>query len=372
MVKKRKGSEWEEEEENSDRNMGLEQMMEEAAAVAALCGSRRNRKRYIGVRQRPSGRWVAEIKDTIQKIRVWLGTYDTAEEAARAYDEAACLLRGANTRTNFWPCSSSLHSAPALPSKISNLLLLRLKARQIASASATTSLPADFQEQETEVKDHHFDNFFNVLEDRTFYESSGASSVTNSENIAQSFASSFSGLEGDCVRALDMVDNNKCTNVDGKTSHGEGKDQEERDQEKEDFDMALIDLQFVDEVGSNCYCSPFEIAEEMVKPMEQENHGDEPSMLGETMKRLMFERKFSASLYAFNGIPECLMLKQSGLVANGTERSEQLSHHMSNLRNNGNNTREDKKETEENLHMEVQEQVGSRQKSMEIGSSSSS
>ncbi|KAG6708598.1 hypothetical protein I3842_06G089000 [Carya illinoinensis] len=328
MVRKRKGSEWEEEEENSDRNMGLEQMMEDAAAVAALCGSRRNRKRYIG------------IKDIIQKIRVWLGTYDTAEEAARAYDEAACLLRGANTRTNFWPCSSSLHSAPALPSKITNLLLLRLKARQIASATATTSLPADFQEQETEVKDHHFDNFFNVLEDRTFYESSGASSITTSKNIAQSFASSFSGLEEDCVRALDMVDNNKCTNVDGK-SHDEGKEEE-----REDFDMVLTDLQFVDEVGSNCYCSPFEIAEEMVKPMEQENHGDETSMLGETMKRLMFERKFSASLYAFNGIPECLRLN--------------------NLRNNG-NTREDKIETEENLHMEVQEQVGSRQKSMEIG-----
>ncbi|CAD6226312.1 unnamed protein product [Miscanthus lutarioriparius] len=57
--------------------------------------------KFVGVRQRPSGRWVAEIKDTTQKIRMWLGTFETAEEAARAYDEAACLLRGANTRTNF-------------------------------------------------------------------------------------------------------------------------------------------------------------------------------------------------------------------------------------------------------------------------------
>ncbi|CAN1169606.1 Ethylene-responsive transcription factor ERN1 [Linum perenne] len=65
------------------------------------------KKRFVGVRQRPSGRWVAEIKDTIQKIRVWLGTFDTAEEAARAYDEAACLLRGSNTRTNFWPSFQS-------------------------------------------------------------------------------------------------------------------------------------------------------------------------------------------------------------------------------------------------------------------------
>lgn len=58
-------------------------------------------KRFIGVRQRPSGRWVAEIKDSSQHVRLWLGTYDTPEEAARAYDEAARALRGDNARTNF-------------------------------------------------------------------------------------------------------------------------------------------------------------------------------------------------------------------------------------------------------------------------------
>ncbi|KAK6941982.1 AP2/ERF domain [Dillenia turbinata] len=61
----------------------------------------KNNNRFVGVRQRPSGRWVAEIKDTTRKIRMWLGTFETAEEAAHAYDEAACLLRGSNTRTNF-------------------------------------------------------------------------------------------------------------------------------------------------------------------------------------------------------------------------------------------------------------------------------
>ncbi|KAH6823699.1 hypothetical protein C2S53_004435 [Perilla frutescens var. hirtella] len=82
-------------------------------------GSSKPRNKFVGVRQRPSGKWVAEIKNTTQKIRMWLGTFDTAEEAARAYDEAACLLRGSNARTNFFntiPCN------PALSLKIRNLL----------------------------------------------------------------------------------------------------------------------------------------------------------------------------------------------------------------------------------------------------------
>lgn len=60
-----------------------------------------HRKKYLGVRQRPSGRWIAEIKDSSQKLRLWLGTFDTAEDAAMSYDSAARLLRGRNAKTNF-------------------------------------------------------------------------------------------------------------------------------------------------------------------------------------------------------------------------------------------------------------------------------
>ncbi|KAJ6722853.1 SHN SHINE DNA BINDING / TRANSCRIPTION FACTOR [Salix koriyanagi] len=72
-------------------------------------------RRFVGVRQRPSGRWVAEIKDSSQRVRLWLGTYDTPEEAARAYDEAARALRGENARTNFASVNPNLNQSGSSP-----------------------------------------------------------------------------------------------------------------------------------------------------------------------------------------------------------------------------------------------------------------
>lgn len=77
------------------------------------CGNNngvRSNGRYKGVRMRKWGKWVAEVRQPNSRGRIWLGSYKTAEEAARAYDAAVSCLRGRTATLNF------PHSPPEIPS----------------------------------------------------------------------------------------------------------------------------------------------------------------------------------------------------------------------------------------------------------------
>ncbi|XP_071713108.1 ethylene-responsive transcription factor ERN1-like [Rutidosis leptorrhynchoides] len=289
MARKRKQVTYQ--EQSSEISFTLDGMVSES--FLAFGGPRRARKKFIGVRQRPSGRWVAEIKDTIQKVRVWLGTFDTAEEAARAYDEAACLLRGANTRTNFRHSSQPFSTKSACPSKITSLVLRRLEARNNSvpafTSSRTTHIPAvnyhddgaqpeEFKENMLNFSDTRYTQFCNDLH--------GYQPVSNTSDPYCNFS-----------------DDNTVASCSSHTSGG-SEIEEDDEEEAEEFDF-----KFTDEIGYGFNFSPFEIAQEILSFDPFQDGNEEPLTISEAMRRMQYERKFSASLYAYHGVTECLERK---------------------------------------------------------------
>ncbi|XP_059654234.1 ethylene-responsive transcription factor RAP2-11-like [Cornus florida] len=161
-------------------------MTSTTAAAAMAQPTKSTIRRFVGVRQRPSGRWVAEIKDSSQRMRLWLGTYDTPEEAARAYDGAARALRGERARTNFTATNWNSNQSGLTPESNGRheLSFSSFKAKLSKNPESVMARSTDNKSPKSRVSDH-FSTFASIFNFRS-YQYKSPVHIKNTEKVQPS------------------------------------------------------------------------------------------------------------------------------------------------------------------------------------------